>query len=373
MNKPICFLILLLSGVALSAPAGADTETPKIVRGPFAGDLKIGPGMVVAGHQLWGSEIVGQDLRGAKFDDCVMANVVIRQCKLQDATFRRAIMTGLLVDDCEWENNDYSDAVINGIRYPSASSQAMAMGMTAHQLKTTWSYQNRDLDDCPVPSNSDGSSYDFSGFSLVNTHLLRISSCKFDRAGIAESTFQNCDLTQCSFEGATVRKTRFEHGAVDLDVLADEKFVELQGCELAAATFVGSIDFSGTDLIGGALSCDSKCEVNFENAKINGFSVDATLNGSNIASTQSFKDGNLSDLRVSKSDFSNTDFSGQVLVRAMFWKCDFTNCKFDDAVLTNASFNECTGLTRKQIESTWNFKHQHLPDIELPDGLLPQN
>ncbi|WP_419195151.1 pentapeptide repeat-containing protein [Novipirellula herctigrandis] len=279
-------------------------------------------------------------------------------------------MTGMTINDCDWGENEFSDAVVNGINYGDLNDQWEAMGMSAAQFMTTWSYKNRDLHNCVVPSNSFDSSYDFADFNLAGAYFFRISNAQFVKSRIADATFQYCDLTNCAFDDAVLYGNRFSNCKIDLKRWSSAASFTFSGVEFAGVEFSGPIDFSGRNLVGGALNSHSDFHVNFENAKINGFVAKGGLDGANIHVTKSYKTGNLSEVRISTSDLSGADFSGQLLANSKFWRCDFTNCKFDDAVITASSFKECTGLTREQIESTWNFKHGHMTDIELPNRLF---
>ena len=140
----------ILLSVLLMSAGYADTYQPKIDLGPWAKRVKIQPGAKFAGKRLWGSEIVGQDLTGASFDDCNLQGVALRQCKLQKATFRRAILDGFCLDDCELGDNDFTDAVLNGFM-----GGFQGFPLTLEQFKSSWSYKNRDLSRCEIRIKSD--------------------------------------------------------------------------------------------------------------------------------------------------------------------------------------------------------------------------
>ncbi|NMC35038.1 MAG: hypothetical protein GYA36_21665, partial [Veillonellaceae bacterium] len=61
-------LLSVLCPIFSSAITMADTEPPRVVLGPGAVGLKVGPGMNAAGKDLRGCEFVGQDLTGTVFD-----------------------------------------------------------------------------------------------------------------------------------------------------------------------------------------------------------------------------------------------------------------------------------------------------------------
>ena len=74
--------------IALSACSRADVDQPRVVFGPWAGQLSVGPGMDATGRHLRGSEFVGQNLAGAVFDRCDLDGVRFYQCDLSGASFK---------------------------------------------------------------------------------------------------------------------------------------------------------------------------------------------------------------------------------------------------------------------------------------------
>ncbi len=351
--------MLLLCGGA--STGFADTYTPMIRRGPFVGDLKIGKEMVAKGHRLWGCEIVGQDLRNATFDDCDLAGVTFRQCDLTGATFRRAVLFGLLVEDCQWGNNDFTDAVINGIvrQYDVDST-----GITADHLLTTWSFKNKNLSKCCIPSD-EGKGYDFSHFNLSEAHLNGIEKASVVSCNLHKTTFVRCDLTKFAFEESNLNSCKIQECQVDYQRLR-EMCGFLYGCSFENVHFRGKLDLSDSAFGGRQLIGMTTEVAKLTNANVSWLTTNL-LNAKNIADTQSFKSGNLVNMTISRCDFSGVNFSRQVLVNTQFSGCQFDGCIFEDAVITNTAFKDCTGLTRAQMSSTWNFKVGRLEGISLPE------
>lgn len=335
--------------VVFASVGFGDTYNPVIRRGPFVGNLKIGPSMVTKGHRLWGCEIVGQDLRNSSFDEGDLSGVAFRQCDLRGATFRRAVLSNLIIDDCEWGDNDFTDAVINGI---IRQFDTDTTGITVESLVTTWSYKNKDLSKCYIPMDN-GKGYEFSHFNLSEAYLDNVEKALLTKCNLYKATFRHCDLTKFSFEEVVLHDCDIQSCKVDYQQLK-EKCRSLHGTSLSAE-FQGELDFTGAvfgtcRLIG--LETDG---AKLTNADVSRLTTNL-LNGKNIADTKSFKDGNLVNMTLYRCDLSGVDFSRQVLVNTRFSECKFDGCKFDDAVITNTVFEECTGLTRAQILATWNSK-----------------
>ncbi len=357
MIKTLAVPLLL----ALFASVGfGDTYSPVVKRGPFVGDLKIGQGMVATGHRLWGCEIVGQDLRNAKFDDCDLSGVVFRQCDLKGATFRRAVLTNVLVDDCEWGENDFTDAVINGILRQFDSDQT---GITAESLLTTWSYKNKNLSKCFIPTDN-GQGYDFSHFDLSEAYLNFVQKAKLVKCRLYKTTFRACDLTKFDFKDVALHNCEIHSCYVNYQQLKEN--CSLHGTSFDSVEFRGKLDFSETAFGNSEVIAGNTEVAKLTNSDVAWMSTNL-LNGKNIADTKSFRVGNLVNMTIYRCDFSGVDFSRQVLVNTHFDNCKFDGCKFDDAVITNTIFAECTGLTRAQILSTWNSKADRLHGIKLPE------
>lgn len=353
LNSAVSALLLL----AFCQSIYANTYSSKIVLGPFAGKITVGPGMNASKHRLWGSEIVGQNLRGACFDDCDLNGVIFRQCDFKGATFRRAVLTGMTLDDCEWGENSFEDAVINGIVYQSSSDKT---GLTTDNLVSTWSFKNKNLSKCTIPTN-EGKPIDFTGFDLYDATLVRVSHARFDNAKLIKTVFDVCDLTGSVFDGATIDQCSFVQCKLDFAQLNREAKFLLHN-ELRYVQLVSNVEFSHK-YWWKTLTIDGDAKVNLTNASI--FGLTTNVDSDSLRASQSYKIGNLSNMTFQNCDLSNVDFSRQLLVGTKFSRCKLTDCNFTDAVITFASFEECSGMTPEQFKSTWNHK-SHRPTTPAP-------
>jgi uncharacterized protein YjbI with pentapeptide repeats len=365
MVKCICFASLVW--ISFYASLWADTYNPSVKLGPFVGSLKFERGMVATGHRLWGCEIVGQDLRDAKFDDCDLGGVAFRQCEFAGATFRRAVLTGMIVDDCSWENNDFIDAVINGIVKTYDGDKT---GVTPMNLVTTWSYKNKNLSKCYLVFDK-GDRMELNGCDLSEAHLVRASNLSFVKSKLFRTTLEFCDLTTCDFSGARLIECTFKYSKFDYiqmksscNVLADTFFL--------GESFVSEMDVSDSIFGARPLMASNPEFIKLSNPELiklrdtNIFGITTNvLNSSNLVTTKSYKIGEMVNMTLIRCDFSGVDFSRQVLVNTMFEACKFDGCKFDDAVITNTSFRNCTGLTEEQIDETWNARANRMESVKL--------
>lgn len=307
--------LLLMLSLAASGRLDADTEQPRVVLGPWAAGLKVGPKMVVGRVRLWGSQFVGQDLRGANFDDCDLTNVVFRQCDLTGASFRRSVMTGMGLDECTLADNDLSDAVINGLLAGSVSNSPV---WSVRQLKSTLSYKRKDLSDCRLRfgdvSPVDLSQLDFTGFKLVGTQ------------------FAFADLTSVSFRDAKIYSPGFVQCRVRMRGIQQAEALTLRDSIFVNVEFTDTADFSNQALTRAEI-LGPFGKTSIENADIALASVGPWLTAEMLSSSRSFREGLLSGVMFNKCDLSNVDFSRQCLIGCSFIACNLANANFEEAVI----------------------------------------
>jgi len=356
----LAICVLFIPSVILS-----DTPSPKAVLGRWAKNLKIVPNMDARGVKLYGSEFVGQDLRKARFDHCALYGVRFFDCDLTNASFRGAILAGASFDDCRMDNADFTDAVINDMGSPSVT-------LAPEQLMSTYSYKKKDLRGVRIsgmPSKRTGEppEYDFRRADLSG-------------ASLGAGDFTRCDFTDAMMSGAQVS------GTVSFRALALSKtfhvWKNLQEMTFASPYFVDECDFSGMNLTGARLSDLRSGDgtpdllLKLDGAMIRGAEFwnspveRGFLTREHLYSTASYKQGDLSGMKMFGFDLGGWDFSRQNLTGAAFWQCSLLAADFTDAVITGASFAHpypaSTGLTAEQIRSTWNFKNGRMEGIVLP-------
>jgi uncharacterized protein YjbI with pentapeptide repeats len=117
----------------------------------------------------------------------------------------------------------------------------------------------------------------------------------------------------------------------------------------------------------------SAVDVNLTDAVIDHTTI-TNVTKEQLYSTRSYKEGNLAALYVpwvrdAPTPFVEFDFSGQNLTGCVLWG-PFTGAVFTDAVITGADLNHnWHGLTADQIRSTWNYKHDRMDGVRIPDEL----
>ena len=96
--------------------------------------------------------------------------------------------------------------------------------------------------------------------------------------------------------------------------------------------------------------------------------ADAGITNAILYTTKSYRDHNLSGVTF-ECNLTGCDLSTQNLSAARFQTSDVSGADFTDAVVTRCDFSGAKGLTREQIESTWNYKMGNMAGIKLPKEL----
>lgn len=195
MNHHSCILVAMIgiAGAVAHPPARGDTEPPRVVLGPGAEGLKVGPGMNAAGRDLRGCEFVGQDLTRAVFDRCSFYGARLEDCILTGASFRGAVFTGARVG--QWaapliEGADFTDATLNGVEF-TFYGDPQSLELSPAQFMSTRSYKTKDLRRCVIHGRREAVAFDFR------------------EADLREAWLCCGDFTQCDFTGAQIRATSF--------------------------------------------------------------------------------------------------------------------------------------------------------------------
>lgn len=365
IRETIAVLTCSLTLLAQGSNARGDTESPRVVLSPVAADLVVGPGMNAAGRDLRGCEFVTQNLTGAVFDGCNLYGVQITGCILKGASFRNAIFMGAHVEVGPEDMADFTDATINGVGESGAEGwgQLYGLNLSPSQLISTWSYKNKDLYQCVIYGSD---------------HLGEPVALDLRSADLRQATLGG-DLSKCDFTNARIYGAFFGNDSITFEQLASTLDFKQRGLRVrlsiggkTATALSGKWDFSQISLKGSDLSCPPP-DADFTDARIGGCTIRNGLTRPQLYSTTSYKQGNLTGLRLVWSDLSGCDLSGMNLTGCFFSHCKFAGTNFEDAVITDAWFvtdkrtAESDCLSVDQIKSTWNYKHGHMEGIRLPE------
>ena len=375
---------------------------------------------------LCGGCLEGEDNLSTKFRNCTFRNALMRRiqaewviddsCDLTDADIcgSRIVLDGdQLQSTASYKNKDlsyvkmyllgiepgFSLAGFNlrgtefiivderarqrfaGVDLGDAEIAGASLSLTAEQLQSTKNYRRKDLGDITLTGNFRGVS--FREFNLRNTtfRFCNLAGCDFTDADIwgmsvsdpvpystsaenhespftgeqvyATANYRRRDLDCVEFTGCTFRNVDFSNQTLGY----------FERCNLEGA------DFTNADHITGP-SDDEKTD-------FRSFRFRMGFHGCNLSAEQfystrlygskRFKPGcSMSDMDLRGWDFSDFD-----LRHVSFNSSMVENARFENA--RGGSFRYAKGLTRSQVKSMWNFKHDkmHLnSEFSLPGEIV---
>jgi uncharacterized protein YjbI with pentapeptide repeats len=383
-------------------------------------------GSFFGGVEIPGASFNEANLRGVRFFQVSFYRSQER--KVDPASFRRADLRDAVWSDLSYQGLhecDFTDARIEGmtvLRYPNPPSQFF----TPDQVRSTMSYKIKNLSGFDMvggqlsgrerPDSLEGwtkvsddrmirqVALDFSGFDLRRTYFGSgdFARCDFTDAYVQDATFSGVRITyeqmastlswrgrvldvstiatplrltfrgmDCSgwdFSRKKLRGSTFEH--VDLTG-AIFREADLRDVVFRPSKFEGA-DLSGSDLRGASIApartgnpdCIRNCDI--RGARL------GMVTREQLESTTSYKTGDLSRISFGVSQ-SNMNLSRQVLAGCVFFGCDITGTDFTDAVITGCEFRVFKPEdvpSVEQIKSTWNYKHNRMDGIILPQEVL---
>lgn len=218
----------------------------------------------------------------------------LERANLTHANLTGASLVGKIVG-AELTNTD--------IRWAEFRSQD---GPTAEQIYETASYQNKDLMGVRFWHTQPLSGWDFSGIRLD------------------DSLFNNVDLTEANFAGATIQGAAFSvdglHVGRTPSISAEQLYTtaSYQEQNLRGITFQ-NLDLSNWDLHGQDLSNSSWSGVNVTETNFDGAIIadaefgDTSLSLDQLYSTASYRTKDLRNITTGSLDLSNADLSNQDL------------------------------------------------------------
>ena len=261
---------------------------------------------------------------------------------LTDTDFFRSSMQGA----------DLSNSVITGM--------VLGEDMTAEQIESTTSYQRNNLRRVFF-NGTDLSGWDLSGQDLSGAYL-------------AYSSVRNTDLSDATIEGANLGVTS---GLTRDQLYSTRSYREknLQGVGLNELD-LSNWNFSGHDLRDTSLVLADLSGTRLSDARIQGadlgLTTDRGFTYQQLASTNSFRQGDLSGVSLRGNDIRGWDFHDQNLSSASFASATIDGADFAGAKIVGASFENTTskGLMKDQFYSTASYRERDLRGIRLQSNNL---
>ncbi|MCO6046771.1 pentapeptide repeat-containing protein [Aeoliella sp. ICT_H6.2] len=293
-------------------------KQPSNVLCPDGAGLSAGPGLNAANDNLTKAYLIGANLNGANFGFATLEDADLTGAQLEDANFVSAKLAGATM----------TGAVVAGARLHAVTQN----GFVSAQLYSTTSYQAGDLTSIELSYNN-LSGWDFSGQDLTDAHFYR-------------STLTGANLT-----GAIVRGVNFaSETQPGLSAAQLYSTASYQARDLTEINFtyedLSDWDLSGQDLSGANLTSATLTGANLTGAIIRGASLYSNagngITASQLYSTASYQQGDLSGVRLGQDDLSGWDLSAQDFTDAVFYDATLTNANFSGSNLTNVSFQDAT-------------------------------
>jgi uncharacterized protein YjbI with pentapeptide repeats len=302
-----------------------------------------------------------QRLTDVVFDGVDLTGVSFRDWRLERVRFNESVV-GL-------ETCDFSGATLNDVVFCAP--------ITFEQFASTRSFQNNALHDValrfgdpisgPLPPEKP---FALSGWDFSGKDLSRVSFGWFVSG--ADADFTGARL------GAPFDKISpllnnpapaSQPAALPLD-MTEAQFASTASyrsgllCGVAFPTDVSGWDFSDCLLVGSRFDSVSFAGADFTDADVRGATFWQNPKGPNARfltakqfySTRSYKTGDLRGITFGvHCSLAGWDFSKKNLSGCRFY-CPLDGVDFTDAIVTDAQFEGDAELTRKQLESTWDFK-----------------
>lgn len=299
--------------------------------------IRLEDGLDLSGKDLSNAHIYNRTLHNVDFSNSRFSKADLSQTRFENCSFRGAVLDGACLDDATFNGCDFEDASFN---------HTSIFYLSRQQLLSSIHMKTRRLEDFGFYGVKSPKDVDFSDFYFENVWGLNAVGCRFDNA-----YFKNCNVVSLNKEQLlstkNYQKREFVgmslYGAPGKDSFAG---VDLSGFEFGDFT-AGYYDFTGADFT----------DANFKSAQW----IDCSgLTKEQITSTANWKNGRLL-FRFYRTDvdWSNADFSNVVFPTECRLSGDMTNAVLADAKFEGIdALSGCSGITRKQIQSTWNWKRR---------------
>lgn len=298
----------------------------------------------------------GRDLSFANFSSSMLEGALFTGSNLSGANFSFSRL----------QNADFSDAVIT---YADLSSS----NFSAAQLYSTRSYQDKDLRGLVLHSKN-LSGADFSGQNLSGSSFLNASvqDASFAGATLTGSVFNHvsfadADLTDAVINGVEFWDTTFSRQQLITTRSFQEK--DLSGIALPMSFDLSSMDLSGFNLRGVDFSREiDLSQTHFTDAVINDArlgSQNYSFSKENLVSTLSYKQKDLSGVKIEGGDYTGTDFSGCNLTGAGLMRTNLADADFTDAVIAGCDFTGAQHFTGVQFYATQSYQDKDARGVKL--------
>jgi uncharacterized protein YjbI with pentapeptide repeats len=307
------------------------------------------PDADLSGLDLTKAWLCDKDLTDASFENTNLTIAYLVNADLTRTNFTGANLNGADFGSATLTGANFTDTTVTGADFLNTTNH----GFTADQLYSTASYKNGDLSRIRLTMN------DLTDWNFANKNLTH--------AWFTGSSLKNANLKLANLTNANVSTSI------------------LTNANLSNANLTGTI-FAYSTLTNADLTNATVAGANFGGTTSQGFTA------TQLYSTASYKNGDLSGISLYGNDLTSWNFAGQNLTKGGFRKSTLTNMNLSNANLTEANFSYCPltdadlsnatvtganfggttsqGFTAAQLYSTASYKNGDLSGIELYDNDL---
>ena len=274
-------------------------------------------------------------LEGALWDGATLREALFFVNTMAETDFRNADVRLVRFSASNLDRSDFRSTDLSGAEFSSTSlidarfdGALLAMARFVHANLQGVSFANADLRDASFSSTESFAGTDFSGADIIGANFSYATNDGFTVQQLRSTrSYQQRDLSGVDFEGASFP-------GIDLSGF------RLAGGDFNRSNLVGA-NLSGTDLTGVSFLFADVTDLDLTDAIVRRANFSVTTSGGfmrdTLESTASYKNRELEGINLSSNDLRNWDFRSQDLREARFISSNLEGALFDLADLRGAT------------------------------------
>ncbi len=181
----------------------------------LVGSITVFPAADYSGENLKKSNFSNYNLKNANFYDATLTQVNFTNATLSGANFYTATLTSAILSGATITGADFGinvTYVVDSITGENLSERKHGTGLTASQLISTKSYNDKDLSGVKFTKNT-LRNVDFSGQNLTNGSFsgADLTGSNFSGADLRGSIFPSSQLATCTFKNTIMTDGKIEN------------------------------------------------------------------------------------------------------------------------------------------------------------------